>query len=284
MQGTPGWLKDQIRSYYEATTKKSYLEAWSMEALALHYGLADGTTGSLTEALENNNRYLADALRLQPGMRVLDAGCGVGGTSIWMAAERGVDAVGVTLDPGQVTLGTQFAQERGVAAHVQLFTMDYMATTFAEASFDAAFNLDSLCHCIDVPAYARHLLFLLKDGASYGCLDFYVGRAHDDLVKQTTDGWPMPNWQTVDAVAAAFGDAGFVDVTIKDLTTQVKRSAEQILAAASNRLLVMKLDAAVGHAESALFEGHVRGAIACSQGLLNGAITYGFVAARRPPR
>jgi tocopherol O-methyltransferase len=284
MQGTPGWLKDQIRSYYEATTKKSYLEAWSMEAIALHYGLADEKTASLTEALENNNRFLADALRLQKGMRVFDAGCGVGGTSIWMAAQRGVDAVGVTLDPGQVTLGTQFAQERGVAAHVQLLTMDYMATTFPEASFDAAFNLDSLCHCIDVPAYAEHLLFLLKDDAPYGCLDFYVGRADDDLVKQTTDGWPMPNWQPVEAVAAAFRGAGFADVTVTDLTPQVKLSAEQILAAASNRLLVMKLDAAVGHAESALFEGHVRGAIACSKGLLNGAITYGFVAARRPQR
>src|SRR5580658_1458252 len=135
MPETPGWLKDRIRSYYEETTKRSYLAAWSMEALALHYGLADETTGTLGEALENNNRYLADALGLREGMRILDAGCGVGGTSIWMAAERGVDAVGVTLDPDQAALGARFAQERGVAARVQLHAMDYMCTTFGEASF-----------------------------------------------------------------------------------------------------------------------------------------------------
>jgi tocopherol O-methyltransferase len=208
----------------------------------------------------------------------------VGGTSIWMAAERGVDAVGVTLDPDQVALGTQFAAERGVAERVQLLAIDYMATPFAEASFDAAFNLESLCHCIDARAFAEHALFLLKDDARYGCLDLYVGRGHDDLVEQTKSGWAMPNWQPVEAVATALRDAGFVDVTVEDLTAQVKRSAEQVLAAASNRLLMMKLDAAMGVAESAIFEGHVRAAIACSKGLLNGGVTYGFVAARRPAR
>jgi hypothetical protein len=46
----------------------------------------------------------------------------------------------------------------------------------------------------------------------------------------------------------------------------------------------MKLGAAMGQTVSATFEGHVRAGVACSKGLLNGAITYGFVIARRPPR
>jgi len=284
MQGTPDWLKDRIRAYYQETTEKSYLANWSKEALALHYGLADETTQTLAEAQTNNNRYIADALPVREGMRVLDAGCGVGGTSIWMAAERGARMVGITLDPNQVEMGTRVARERGLGDRVELLAMDFLATSFAEGSFDAAFNLESVCHCVDVRAYARHLLSILKDGAPYGCMDLFVGQGRDELVKETMDGWSMPNWQTARAVADALTEAGFVQVTAVDLTAQVKRSAEQVMAIAKNRLMLMKLDAAVGHAESAVFEGHVRAAIACSQGLLDGGVTYGFVAGLRPPR
>ncbi len=284
MQGTPEWLKDRIRTYYQGTTEQSYLANWAKETLALNYGLSDETTATLAEAQNNSSRYVADALGLREGMRVLDAGCGVGGTSLWMATERRASMVGVTLDPNQVALGTKFAAERGVADRVSFEAMDYLATTFPEASFDAAFNVESVCHCFDVRAYAYHLSFLLADGAPYGCLDMFVGTGHDDLVEETKDGWSMPNWRTMPAVAAVLADAGFVDVRAVDLTSQVKRSAEQILAMANNRLMTMKLGAAMGQTVSATFEGHVRAGVACSKGLLNGAITYGFVSARRPPR
>jgi SAM-dependent methyltransferase len=282
--GTPDWLKEKIVAYYQETTEKSYLPNWSTGALSLHYGLADETTASHEEAHNNNNRYLSDALGVREGMRVLDAGCGVGGTSIWMARERRAQMVGVTLDPNQVRLGTAFARERGVADLVRLEVMDFAATTFPGASFDAAFNLDSLCHAADARAYFEHLCFLLKDGAAYAAMDFFVGEGHPDLVRETMEGWPMPNWLPVAAVAMALEQAGFVEVRVVDLTGQVRRSAEQLISMASNTRLVMQLDRAMGHTESPVYEGHVRGGVACSQGLLNGGVTYACVTARRPPR
>jgi tocopherol O-methyltransferase len=284
MAGTPDSLKKRIIAYYRETTKKSYLAHWSKEALGLHYGLADETTKSVDEAIINNNRYVADALSVREGMRVLDSGCGVGGTSIWMAKERGAHMVGVTLEPEQAALGTTFARERGVADRVELHPMDFMSTTFPEASFDAAFNIESLCHCADLAFYFAHLRDLLKDGAPYGAMDLFVGDGAPELVQTVRDGWSMPNWQSVDAVVEALRGAGFVDVCVVDLTAQVRRSAEQVLAMASNALMVMKLDAVMGHAESAIYEGHVGAGIACSRGLLSGGIDYGFVSARRPPR
>src|SRR5438552_2384048 len=134
MSGTPDWLKAKVREYFQATTEASYLANWSGRALSFHFGLSDESTTSLDEAHLNANAELAGYLALSapsPGMRVLDAGCGVGGTSIWLAKERGVKVTGLTLDPKQAELAARFAEERGVAPDVTFLVMDYAATTFA---------------------------------------------------------------------------------------------------------------------------------------------------------
>jgi tocopherol O-methyltransferase len=282
MSGTPEWLKEKVRAYYQETTEKSYLANYSQEALALHYGLSDDDETSLADAQYANNRAIADAIALSPGMRVLDAGCGVGGTSIWMAKERGARMVGVTLDPSQVELAKRFAAERGVADATDFHAMDYMATTFAPASFDGAFNIESLCHSADVPGALRHFAHLLRPGGRYACIEVFDRSASPEVLRAIRDGWSMPTWESSsDAVVEALRGAGFVGAEVIDLTSRVQKSAQQVLALAKNRLLVMKLDAVMGHAESDVFRGHVDAAIACSEGLLAGTIAYAMVRATR---
>jgi cyclopropane fatty-acyl-phospholipid synthase-like methyltransferase len=283
MGGTPEWLKQRIRDYYQTTNERSYLPNWSGEALSYHYGLADETTASLDEAHRNANRYVADRLGIGPGVRALDAGCGVGGTSIWMAKERGAEMTGITLDPTQIALGERFAAERG--ARVRFHVMDYMATDLPERSFDAVFNVESLCHCADLDVYFAHVRSLLGDGGRYGCLEFFRGEGHPERVKEVMDTWAMPCWASMAEVETALSGAGFEDVEAVDLTPAVALSARQMLAMAKNTQLVAKLDAAVtGKPGEPVLDGHVRGAIACSLGLLEGGVTYGFVRGNRPRR
>jgi tocopherol O-methyltransferase len=287
MSGTPDWLKAKVREYFQGTTEASYLANWSGKALSFHFGLSDASTTSLDEAHLNANAELAGHLALSapsPGIRVLDAGCGVGGTSIWLAKERGVKVTGLTLDPKQAELAMRFAEERGVAADVTFHVMDYAATTFAPASFDAAFNLESLCHCVDARAYFAHLMTLLEGGGRYACMEFFRGDGPEDLLKEVMDGWAMPYWQSIDAISTALGDAGFVDVKVSDITPKVRRSAEQMKAMAQNSLMTIKLSRAVGVKDDAIYEGHVRAAIAASEGLMAGGIRYGVVSGVRPAR
>jgi cyclopropane fatty-acyl-phospholipid synthase-like methyltransferase len=282
MSGTPEWLKARIRKYYEETTEKSYLANWSGAALSFHYGLADETTTSLDEAHYASNRYMADHLGITEGIDVLDAGCGVGGTSLWLAAERKAKVVGVTIEPHQVELGTRFAAERGVADRVTLEVADYAATGFAPGSFDVVLNLESLCHCIDVREYFRHVRSLLRPGGRYGCMEFFVGEGQPELVQEIKDGWAMPNWQTSGAVADALRAEGFVDVETTDLVDRVRLTAQQMKAMANNSLLVMKLQQAIDGKDDPVYSGHVRGAIAAADGLFSGGVTYHFVRARKP--
>jgi cyclopropane fatty-acyl-phospholipid synthase-like methyltransferase len=279
--GTPDDQKQRVVAYYQETTKASYLANWSGAALSFHFGLSDATTRSLDEAHVASNAYLADALEMRPGSRVLDAGCGVGGTSMWLAEQRGVRAIAITLDPAQVALGRRFAAERGVGDRVSFEVLDYAALPMGDGSFDAVFNLESLCHCVTLGEYFRGVLRVLAPGGRYGCMEFFAGDGRPDLVQEVMDTWAMPGWKSMGVVEEELRSAGFEDVRALDLTPRVVRSAEQMRAMAHNSVLVNKLQRAIDGQSRPLLDAHVRGAIACCEGLLSGGVTYGFVSGRR---
>ena len=63
----------------------------------MHYGHWGATTRGLRAALRRQNEILAQRVRVEPGDRVLDAGCGVGGSAIYLAAVKRCQAIGITL-------------------------------------------------------------------------------------------------------------------------------------------------------------------------------------------
>ena len=104
--------EDEVRkviSYYEDTELDYRLWWMTSNALAMHFGFYDEQTSSHAEALINMNRELATRAELQSSDRVLDAGCGVGGSAIWLARELGVRVVGITLVPGEIDRGHRYA-------------------------------------------------------------------------------------------------------------------------------------------------------------------------------
>src|SRR5829696_937281 len=113
--------EDHVRkliAYFE-DTKVDYRLWWATStALAKHFGFYDEQTTTHAEALLNMNRELAGRAKLHSSDRVLDAGCGVGGSAIWLAREFGVRVVGVNLVPGEIDRGRRYARRRNVADRV----------------------------------------------------------------------------------------------------------------------------------------------------------------------
>jgi len=92
--------KDDIIRYYDYTTP-FWKVFWHKGTNAVHYGLWDDNTKSLQESLINTNKTLADIAQIGSKARVLDAGCGVGGSAIWLARNIGCHVVGITLSAKQ---------------------------------------------------------------------------------------------------------------------------------------------------------------------------------------
>lgn len=80
---------------------------------------------TLEEAQLVKKRHIAAKLRIEPGMHVLDIGCGWGGLAISLAEETGARVVGITLSREQHKVATARAEARGLADRVSFLLRDY---------------------------------------------------------------------------------------------------------------------------------------------------------------
>ena len=80
---------------------------------------------TLDEAQEAKLAHIAAKLRLEPGLKVLDIGCGWGGLAIWLAQHSDVEVTGITLSEEQLALARQNAAEAGVADRCRFELIDY---------------------------------------------------------------------------------------------------------------------------------------------------------------
>ena len=86
-----------IADYYDQTLNH-YQQWWHLDqTLAVHYGFWEKDTKSFKDALINTNNYLMRMADVQKGERILDAGCGVGGSAIYLATERDAKVTGISL-------------------------------------------------------------------------------------------------------------------------------------------------------------------------------------------
>jgi cyclopropane-fatty-acyl-phospholipid synthase len=80
---------------------------------------------SLEQAQADKKAHIAAKLALEPGMRVLDIGCGWGGMALYLHKVAGVDVLGVTLSERQLEVARQRAKAAGVSDHVKFELRDY---------------------------------------------------------------------------------------------------------------------------------------------------------------
>lgn len=125
--------------------------------------LFDSETQSLEDAQENKYRLVFEKLRLQPGDRLLDIGCGWGGM-VRYAARRGVKVLGVTLSSEQAEWAQKAIAEEGLTDLAEVRFSDYRDVP--ETGFDAISSIGLTEHIgvQNYPAYFRRLHEKLREG------------------------------------------------------------------------------------------------------------------------
>lgn len=275
-----------IASYYEETWLDYRLIWLNPGNRAIHLGYWDVDTRSHSESLVTMNQVLAAHAEPQPGHLMLDAGCGVGGTAMWMAQRHDVRVVGVTITPGQVARATRYAKERGLSDRVRFSLQDYSRTAFPDETFDTVYGLESICYAMDKRDFIREAYRLLKPGGRFVVQDgFRSARPLDGeeerLQQSWLSGWVVPNLATLDEFADWTAEAGFSDVKQEDCTENVRRSCRRLHhitvacypIAAALHTLRLRTD---------LQHGNVRAARDQFRALQRGLWGYGIVSATKP--
>jgi cyclopropane-fatty-acyl-phospholipid synthase len=103
-------------------------------------------------------------LGLQPGMRVLDVGCGWGSFALHAAKRYGVDVVGVTLSSEQAALASKRVAEAGLTDRVEIRIQDYRDVN--DGPYDAISSIGMSEHVgrEQMPRYTSQLRDLLRPG------------------------------------------------------------------------------------------------------------------------
>ena len=188
---------------------------------SMHAGYYDARHRTHDAAQDNANRILADLAGVRPGDRVLDAGCGVGGSAAWLVKHRRATVVGVNLNATQLRLARQLADRHGLDGQVRLIHGDYCSTPLPDASFDVVWGLESVCYAPDKFAFLAEAFRLLRPGGRLVVADAFLTRpprCHRErsLIEGWCRGWAVPNVPTVTDFAQALRSAGYRDVEAID--------------------------------------------------------------------
>ena len=275
-----------IVHYYE-TCEIDYRINWRLDASqSLHYGYWDAGTRTFAQALQNTHRELARLAGIRGGERVLDAGCGVGGGALWLARTHGCRVVGITLVQGQVRQAIANAQRAGVGALCGFDRRSYLATGWDDASFDVVQAIESSCYAPDKAAFFREAFRLLRPGGRLVVADFF--RAREPMAPR--DEALMARWEASWAIPAYAGfarfpdqarEAGFDDVHLIDVTSNVERSARRLYQRFWPGLAVSAWAYPL-RVRDRLQTDHVWSALWQWQALRRGLWKYGFLVATKP--
>ncbi len=222
--------QDAIRHYDECYN--DYLFAWcNKENLALHYGYWDQNTHNHHQALLNKNQILYQLAQIMPDDHVLDAGCGIGGSSIWMAKHHQNPVTGITISKNQALQATRHAQRQGVENLVNFEVCDFCQTPFPDQNFNVIWGLESICHAVNKGDFLQEAFRLLKAGGRIVVCDGFITRRDfsDDEWQDIIiclDGWAVPNLCSRAEFHSLLEKAGFTDIQFHDITAQTRPSSD----------------------------------------------------------
>ncbi len=124
---TPKGSQRNIAAHYDLGN--DFYRHWLDESMTYSSALFDSKEDSLALAQRRKYRRLAENLRLEPGDKVLEIGCGWGGFAQVAAEDFGCDIVGLTLSKEQATYARRRMAAAGLAAKVDIRLQDYRDVT-----------------------------------------------------------------------------------------------------------------------------------------------------------
>ncbi len=160
--------RDRQAVTYHYNVSNDFYSLWLDQRMVYSCGYYHSDNENLDRAQEQKLDLLCRKLRLQPGQRLLDIGCGWGGLVMYAAQQFGVDATGITLSQPQASLANERIAAAGLSDHCLVEVRDYREMDDPNG-FDALVSVGMFEHvgALLLPAYFAQAWRLLKPGGVF---------------------------------------------------------------------------------------------------------------------
>ena len=217
---------------YYAATENAYKDSWDLDnSHAIHYGYWDENVRNFPQSLQRMTEVMAEAAHITAGDKVLDAGCGIGGSSLFLAESAGCNVTGISLSERQIQLAEKLARDKKVEAKVDFKVMDYCSTSFADASFDIVWGCESICYADSKEQFIKEAYRLLKPGGRLVVADGFVTNFKNNdhpAIRNWLDGWQVNYLETLERFGQFMNDHGFIKIKSNDISKYTRHSSRRL--------------------------------------------------------
>ncbi len=161
--------RDRAAVTFHYDLSNDFYRLWLDRRMVYSCAYFESSNDSIDDAQEQKLTYLCAKLRLRPGQRLLDFGCGWGGLIVHAAEHFGVNAIGITLSERQAELARERIRARGLQKAVEVRVCDYRDLSIEASEYDAAVSVGMAEHVgrAQLPNYFAIAHTLLKPGGVF---------------------------------------------------------------------------------------------------------------------
>lgn len=283
-------LKIGIAGFYDRSSKL-WENVWG-EHMHHGYYVPEDRTDHVQAQIDMIDECLKWADIPEPGTpgaptKVVDVGCGIGGSSRHIARKYAAETKGITLSPYQAQRGNELAKEQGVADRCSFQVADALEMPFENDEFDLVWSLESGEHMPDKTQFVDELCRVVAPGGriilvTWCHRDLKEGetsltKKEEKLLAKINRAYYLPRWCSVDDYVALLEERGAVDIKRDDWSYTIAPFWKAVIRSS------LSVKSFVGLAKSGF--STIRGAYAMLlmlKGFNMGLIKFGMITCKKP--
>jgi tocopherol O-methyltransferase len=274
-------LNQRIQAFYDASSP-----VWeSIWGEHMHHGYYETQDSVRTKDRRQAQIDLIEQLllwgKVTQASRILDLGCGIGGSSLELAQRFQAQVTGITLSPFQVKRAQDRSKAAGLADQTQFLQADALALPFADQSFDLVWSLESGEHMADKRLFLEECYRVLTPGgqllmATWCHRPEALSLQDQKELEQIYQVYCLPYVISLAGYKDIAHEIGFREIEVADWSNQVAPFWQQVIRSAlTPRALWLLLTQGRIPIQAALALPLMR------RGYASGLIRYGILMARR---
>jgi len=200
----------------------------------IHHGYYEKGIRTHVQSVLNMNDFIGRLLKLDSEIKqckkILDAGCGIGGTVVYFAKKfPDIKFTGINIVPDHIEMAKNLAKEKKVLSNTDFFVKDFVDTDLSSNHFDAIYLMESSCYALQKQMLIREMYRILKPGGILVITDVFrtlvelnpiLTNIYDSFCK----GWGLSDLIDIEEFIFYLEKEGFHNIVNKAVTKHVTRT------------------------------------------------------------